>query len=987
MSTEIAGANVTADGITARPVYDFQPGAAFFDAIAPQPSATVFNVLDYGAVNSSTFDNRDAIQAAIQAAHDAGGGVVYIPPGTFGIGVAYLADGVTPDPAEGGVRLLDNVFLKGAGIGTSVLRIIDGTDQSITGIVRSPSGAVTTNFGIADLTLDGNRDNNGSSAKVDGFYCGVTPGSTEACADVYVLRVEAANCNGYGFDPHEQTHRLTIENSIATHNSLDGFTLDYQVDGVFTGNVSFGNDRAGFNIVTTTNDCVFIDNIAYDNGGAGIVVQRGGENIEGSHNISVQGGEVYGNQSDGIRLLYVANVEVTGVDIHDNGRNGLRIEGSSHVTVADNTLSNDSRVNTSTSMVNGVTTGSNAEIYIVQGNDTAGASGVIHAASYNLVTGNTITETAAVVAPYGVREVLGATDNNVVIDNVVSGPTTALVSLTGANSTLTHHGGDAAETITGGRAADFLYGGLGADTLVGGAGDDLLDGGGTASGSDSLRGGAGNDCYIVDHADAVITESAGAGYDTVETSLATYVLSSNLEQLNYSGTGNFTGSGNSLGNVIIGGGGDDRLNGNAGDDLLIGLGGINTLVGGTGNDTYFMCGGIDIVIETANSGFDTVFTNFAGTTSIMANVEQLVLYGKATGAIGSGGNDVLYGTQAFGAVTLDGAGGDDVISGSQWDDTLIGGAGNDILIGAAGADTLQGGGGNDMYSLNGNDIVVEAAGAGFDTVFTDAAGTTTIMSNVEQLVIYGNAMGAVGSDGNDTLSAAEALGGVTLDGGAGNDLLVGSRAGDTLFGGIGNDILSGGAGNDRLVGGDGDDTYDLTNGADTVVEAAGAGNDLAFTNHAGITTIMANVETLAIFGAATGAIGSNGDDTLLVGTALGAVTLDGMAGNDVLRGGQWDDRIIGGAGDDELTGNGGSDVFDFRSAGSGADVIKDFDANPAGGMDLIDVSGRGFDPSSVGTAIIVVNSADGFASVTIGGDTIKVLGVTASELTASHFIF
>ncbi len=29
------------------------------------------------------------------------------------------------------------------------------------------------------------------------------------------------------------------------------------------------------------------------------------------------------------------------------------------------------------------------------------------------------------------------------------------------------------------------------------------------------------------------------------------------------------------------------------------------------------------MIETANSGFDTAFTNFAGTTTIMANVEQL----------------------------------------------------------------------------------------------------------------------------------------------------------------------------------------------------------------------------------------------------------------------------------------------------------------------------------------------------------------------------
>ncbi|MEQ1613913.1 MAG: calcium-binding protein, partial [Hyphomicrobiaceae bacterium] len=217
--------------------------------------------------------------------------------------------------------------------------------------------------------------------------------------------------------------------------------------------------------------------------------------------------------------------------------------------------------------------------------------------------------------------------------------------------------------------------------------------------------------------------------------------------------------------------------------------------------------------------------------------------------------------------------------------------------------------------------------------------------------------------------------------------LYGSRSDDTLTGGDGNDILIGGGGADLLVGGAGDDIYDLTDGADTIFEIGGGGFDMAFTNFAGTTTIMANVEKLAIFGAATGAIGSSGNDTLVVGTALGAVQLDGGDGNDELRGGQWDDRLIGGSGDDAMTGNGGSDVFDFRAAGSSADVIADFDANSAGGQDLIDVSGRGFDASSIGTTIVVTNGADGFASVAIGADTIKLLGVTTAELTAAHFIF
>jgi len=46
---------------------------------------TVFNVKDpeYGAAGDGVTDDRDANQAAIAAAHAAGGGEIYFPPGTY----------------------------------------------------------------------------------------------------------------------------------------------------------------------------------------------------------------------------------------------------------------------------------------------------------------------------------------------------------------------------------------------------------------------------------------------------------------------------------------------------------------------------------------------------------------------------------------------------------------------------------------------------------------------------------------------------------------------------------------------------------------------------------------------------------------------------------------------------------------------------------------------------------------------------------------
>ncbi len=60
---------------------------------------------------------------------------------------------------------------------------------------------------------------------------------------------------------------------------------------------------------------------------------------------------------------------------------------------------------------------------------------------------------------------------------------------------------------------------------------------------------------------------------------------------------------------------------------------------------------------------------------------------------GTGGNDLLLGTNADD--TLNGGSGDDCIVGGGGNDTLNGGPGNDILIGGAGNDDLNGGGGKD----------------------------------------------------------------------------------------------------------------------------------------------------------------------------------------------------------------------------------------------------------------------------------------------------
>ena len=116
------------------------------------------------------------------------------------------------------------------------------------------------------------------------------------------------NNSGYGFDPHEITERLVIADSVAHHNKLDGFVADFIIDGEYRNNLAYANDRHGFNIVTSTNDFLMTGNVARDNGGGGITVQRGSEDIPVPTNIVIQRRQSFGNALEGVLLKMATDV-------------------------------------------------------------------------------------------------------------------------------------------------------------------------------------------------------------------------------------------------------------------------------------------------------------------------------------------------------------------------------------------------------------------------------------------------------------------------------------------------------------------------------------------------------------------------------------------------------------------------------------------------------------------------------------------------------
>lgn len=109
--------------------------------------------------------------------------------------------------------------------------------------------------------------------------------------------------------------------------------------------------------------------------------------------------------------------------------------------------------------------------------------------------------------------------------------------------------------------------------ITGNGADNLLDGGG---GRDELIGGRGDDFYIVRHSGDITSEVAGQGRDTIW-SHVTWTLQAETERLFLKSAGALDGTGNALGNEIIG---------NAQANLLNGKGGVDYLRGGRGTDVF-----------------------------------------------------------------------------------------------------------------------------------------------------------------------------------------------------------------------------------------------------------------------------------------------------------------------------------------------------------------------------------------------------------------
>ncbi|WP_223508084.1 VCBS domain-containing protein [Pseudomonas sp. BF-B-25] len=425
----------------------------------------------------------------------------------------------------------------------------------------------------------------------------------------------------------------------------------------------------------------------------------------------------------------------------------------------------------------------------------------------------------------------------------------------------------------------------------------------------------------------------------------------------------------------------------------------NALVSISSGQTVTLKGVDAVDLSEANFQFDVdPLTNNAGTLTIADGAIMPFggsIHNSGTIELGSTGNETSL-EILFRGATLTGGGqvllsdnAQNVIFGGSADtvltnaDNTISGAGqlgagqmmvvNSGLIHASGVNALVIDTGNSAVTNTG---VLQASGSGGLVIESALVNSGSLWANDGNITIHGDAQGG----GSATISGSAMLEfgaasdqHVTFDSGAAGTLKLDVS---TAFSGS----VSGFAEGDTLNFGD------IAFGANTQITYAandtGTGGLLIVNDGAHAAQVALNGQYAAA-GLQANAEGS-GSELAYDAAAANHRMLGGLA-NDTLVGGAGDDLFLGGLGNDTLNGGFGNDTFAFAAAGFGNDSIQDFDVNPAGGQDLLNIAGLGI--SSETFAANVSIAADGADTlIGIGMDSIRLVGVSSAGIDQADFI-
>jgi Ca2+-binding RTX toxin-like protein len=374
--------------------------------------------------------------------------------------------------------------------------------------------------------------------------------------------------------------------------------------------------------------------------------------------------------------------------------------------------------------------------------------------------------------------------------------------------------------------------------------------------------------------------------------------------------------------AVDGGAGDDTLLGSQGNDVFLGGDGDDFILGDGGNDTALMGAGDDVFQWDPGDGNDTLEGQDGD--------DQMLFFGAGVNeniTISANGGRVLF-FRDVAAITMD------LNDVENVDFRALGGADNIVVGDLSGTDLthvaldLRGpaGGGDgaaDTVTVNGTQDA-DTFGATGDAGGVDVFGLHANV-NIFHQEQANDRLTLNGLGGDDTVDATslEADGiQLTMNGGLGADVLIGSDGDDLVNGGDGDDVALMGAGDDTFVWnpGDDNDTLEGQDGFDTMVfNGANVAENITISPNGGRVTFFRDVASVTmdlddVEGIDFNALG--GPDTIVVndmsGTDLVEVNVNLAA--------------VGGVGDAQpdtviVTGTSGDDVIMAFGDGSGTSVI------------------------------------------------------------------
>jgi hypothetical protein len=334
----------------------------------------------------------------------------------------------------------------------------------------------------------------------------------------------------------------------------------------------------------------------------------------------------------------------------------------------------------------------------------------------------------------------------------------------------------------------------GVGMLMPGSALDIYDSHGRLLGTKSVDGGVGFDNWLqVTAAESgtlyVVARSSG-NFGAFDIAVAKYISNANYDVIGGAIADVMIGV-ESMYNYIDGGAGDDLLGGGAGQDTFVGGPGADFMDGrgwgGQNGVTYHLSP------SAVEVHLDGTILGRGG----WAEGDRLVNMNSLGGSpfddhlYGSSGNDYINGGGGYDYI--EGLGGQDMLMADDGGATLLGGAGDDYLYAGSGNDILDGGDGFDRADYQATDIGLRidmrsglmAGGAAGDTLISiemlsGSRGADILANNTT------GRMGLFGYTGDDILIDRTQSGqGAWLNGGAGNDLLIGA----SLEGDEGDDIF------------------------------------------------------------------------------------------------------------------------------------------------------------------------------------------------------